>query len=96
MFFKDTRADLELCAVDDKKCVENPFLLKLKEIIFETHREENNMKGIVFVRTREVADFIASWMGETEELIHIKARKYTEAQTHLAEDGKVKESSSVK
>lgn len=47
------------------------------------------MRGIVFVRTRVVADIIASWMEETGELKHIKARKYTGAQAHGAEGGMV-------
>lgn len=71
------------------RCEENPLLLKLKEIILDTHREETDMRGIVFVRTRVVADIIASWMGETEELKHIKAKKYTGAQAPGAEGGKV-------
>lgn len=47
------------------------------------------MRGIVFVRTRVVADIIVSWMKETEELKHINARKYTGAQADGAERGKV-------
>ncbi|XP_065940807.1 antiviral innate immune response receptor RIG-I-like isoform X2 [Magallana gigas] len=89
-FFENARANLEICAVDDKRCEENPLLLKLKEIILETHREESNMRGIVFVRTRVIADIIVSWMKETEELKHIKARKYTGAQADGAERGTAK------
>lgn len=83
------RAELNICATDDQKCEENPLLLKLKEIILETHREKSNMRGIVFVRTRVVADIIASWMEETEELKHIKARKYTGAQARGTDGGMI-------
>lgn len=88
----DVREELNICATDDQKCEENPLLMKLKEIILETHREESNMRGIVFVRTRVVADIIASWMKETDELKEIKARKYTGAQARGTDGGMIFES----
>nr|NP_001292234.1 probable ATP-dependent RNA helicase DHX58 [Crassostrea gigas]AGQ42556.1 retinoic acid-inducible protein 1 [Crassostrea gigas] len=88
--FENVREELNICATDDQKCEENPLLMKLKEIILETHREESNMRGIVFVRTRVVADIIASWMKETDELKQIKARKYTGAQARGTDGGSTK------
>jgi hypothetical protein len=45
------------------------------------------MRAIVFVRTRILANILASWMDSTRELQHIKARKYTGAQAHSIDGG---------
>lgn len=45
------------------------------------------MRGIVFVRTRILANILVSWMDSTKELQHIKARKYTGAQAHNIDGG---------
>lgn len=70
------RGSLEVCVVDGKRCEENLFLLKLKEIIFDIYWEEINMRGIVFVCIWVVVDIIVLWMGEIEELKNIKVKKY--------------------
>ncbi|XP_061175548.1 antiviral innate immune response receptor RIG-I-like isoform X1 [Saccostrea echinata] len=78
------------CALDHERTAENPLMLKLKEIIITTHEEEPNMRGIVFVRTRILADILASWMDSSKELQHIKARKYTGSQAQTVEGGMTK------
>jgi ERCC4-related helicase len=78
---------LEECAFDRERTSENPLLLKLKDIIITRYTEEANMRAIVFVRTRILANILASWMDSTKELQHIKARKYTGAQAHNIDGG---------
>jgi hypothetical protein len=52
------------------------------------YAEDSNMRGIVFVRTRVLAECIASWIEKTTELQHIKALKYTGAQAQISKGGK--------
>ncbi|XP_062594919.1 ATP-dependent RNA helicase DHX58-like [Saccostrea cucullata] len=88
--FEGEYTKLAECALDQERTAENPLMLKLKEIILTTHAEEPNMRGIVFVRTRILADILASWMDNSKELQHIKARKYTGSQAQTVEGGMTK------
>ena len=78
---------MENSAADRQRSEENPLLLKLKQILIETYREESDMRGIVFVRTRLLAEIIANWMSETDELKPIKAKKCTGAGAQITEGG---------
>ncbi|XP_061172801.1 antiviral innate immune response receptor RIG-I-like [Saccostrea echinata] len=78
---------IEACAMDHTRTSENPLLLKLKEIILTTYAENPDMRGIVFVRSRILADLLASWIENTKELERIKALKYTSSLAKLSEGG---------
>ncbi|XP_062594920.1 antiviral innate immune response receptor RIG-I-like [Saccostrea cucullata] len=78
---------LEACAMDHTRTSENPLLLKLKEIILTTYAENQDMRGIVFVRSRILAELLASWIENTKELQHIKALRYTSSLAKLSEGG---------
>ena len=81
---------MENSAADGQRSEENPLLLKLKQILIETYREESDMRGIVFVRTRQLAEIIADWMSETDDLKPIKAKKCTGAGAQMTEGGMTK------
>ena len=81
---------MENSAADRQRSEENPLLLKLKQILIETYREESDMRGIVFVRTRLLAEIIADWMSETDDLKPIKAKKCTGAGAQITEGGMTK------
>lgn len=55
----------------------------------DTYHNESDMRGIVFVRTRPLADILASWMNETDDLKHIKAKKCTGAQAQRTDGGMI-------
>ncbi|XP_048727213.2 ATP-dependent RNA helicase DHX58-like isoform X9 [Ostrea edulis] len=88
--FENEIENLKVCTTDKRKSEENPLLLKLKEIIVDTYHNESDMRGIVFVRTRPLADILASWMNETDDLKHIKAKKCTGAQAQRTDGGMTK------
>ena len=78
---------MENSAADGQRSEENPLLLKLKQILIDTYKEESDMRGIVFVRTRLLAKTIVNWMSETDDLKLIKARKCTGAGAQNTEGG---------
>ena len=53
----------------------NPKLEKLKEMILKGCRDEES-RGIVFVKTRDLATAIVSWMKETPRLRELSAIKF--------------------
>nr|XP_022339462.1 probable ATP-dependent RNA helicase DDX58 isoform X2 [Crassostrea virginica] len=88
--FKNAKSHLENSAADGQRSEENPLLLKLKQILIDTYKEESDMRGIVFVRTRLLAKIIVNWMSETDDLKLIKARKCTGAGAQNTEGGTTK------
>ncbi|XP_053406755.1 antiviral innate immune response receptor RIG-I-like [Mercenaria mercenaria] len=54
---------------------ENPKLLKLEELINNTLANNDHTRGIVFVKTRELAKALISWMNETDSLKPLNAKE---------------------
>jgi len=46
----------------------NPKLEKLREMLIKAYRENAESRGIVFVKTRDLAKAIVSWMKDTRGL----------------------------
>ncbi|XP_061172835.1 antiviral innate immune response receptor RIG-I-like [Saccostrea echinata] len=88
--FENEKSNLQVSATDNTTTKENPLLLKLKDIIIDTYQTEPNMRGIIFVRTRELADILVQWMSSIEELKHIKAKTCTGANAKRSEGGMTK------
>ncbi|XP_045159837.2 ATP-dependent RNA helicase DHX58-like [Mercenaria mercenaria] len=66
---------------------ENPKLLKLKELILETMRGDENARGIIFVKTRALARTLKLWMHETVELKKLNANAYLGKVVSTGEGG---------
>ena len=67
----------------------NPKLEKLQEMILRAYRGEEkfkNSRGIVFVKTRDLATAIVSWMNETPGLKPLNAIKFV-GQNESADKG---------
>jgi ERCC4-related helicase len=54
---------------------ENPKLLKLGELIINILGNDKHAKGIVFVKTRDLAKAISNWMNETDNLKQFNAKE---------------------
>ena len=57
-----------LTAISADPQYENPKLNYLKKIILKYFGENEDSRGIVFVKTREMTVALMNWMTETEEL----------------------------
>ncbi|KAJ8317224.1 hypothetical protein KUTeg_005128 [Tegillarca granosa] len=57
---------LEHCESDPEH--DNPKLEKLKEMIMQAYTENKDMRGIVFVKTRDLVKAIETWMKQTQGL----------------------------
>ena len=67
----------------------NPKLEKLREIILRAYKgqeQSRNSRGIVFVKTRDLATAIVSWMKETPGLKDLNAIKFV-GQNESADKG---------
>ncbi|XP_062594929.1 ATP-dependent RNA helicase DHX58-like [Saccostrea cucullata] len=88
--FENEKSDLQVIAKDRRKTEENPLLLTLKDIIIDTYRTEPNMRGIIFVRTRQLSEILVSWMSTDDELKNIKAKTCTGSNAKRSEGGMTK------
>ncbi|WAR22433.1 DHX58-like protein [Mya arenaria] len=55
---------------------ENPKLLKLEQILSRVLCEDKNGRGIIFVRTRELAQALVRWVNETDGLNILNASDF--------------------
>ncbi|XP_052772382.1 ATP-dependent RNA helicase DHX58-like [Mya arenaria] len=55
---------------------ENPKLLKLEEILLRVLSNDQNARGIIFVRTRELAQALVKWVNETDSLNGLNASEF--------------------
>ncbi|XP_052773443.1 antiviral innate immune response receptor RIG-I-like isoform X1 [Mya arenaria] len=55
---------------------ENPKLLKLEQILSKVLCEDQNGRGIIFVRTRELAQALVRWVNETDGLNILNASEF--------------------
>ena len=54
--------------MDFSACSSNPKLAKIKEILLDVLGGHENARGIIFVKTRQLAGYMIKWMKETDEL----------------------------
>ena len=57
-----------LTKLDFSACSFNPKLTKIKEILLDVLGGDENARGIIFVKTRQLAGYMIKWMKETDEL----------------------------
>ncbi|KAL4231411.1 Interferon-induced helicase C domain-containing protein 1 [Mactra antiquata] len=69
---------------------ENPKLLKLQEVIWNTHGGNDNARGIIFVKTRELAVALTAWMNETVPLNSLNATEFVGQAASAMEGGSTK------
>ncbi|XP_053406754.1 ATP-dependent RNA helicase DHX58-like isoform X2 [Mercenaria mercenaria] len=55
---------------------ENPKLLKMEEIVMRIFNQNEDARGIIFVKTRELAQALVNWMKETEPLDALNASEF--------------------
>ncbi|WAR22444.1 DHX58-like protein, partial [Mya arenaria] len=65
---------------------ENPKLIKLEEILLRVLSSNQNARGIIFVRTKELAQALVRWVNETDSLKGLNASEFT-GQGAAASDG---------
>ena len=66
---------------------ENPKLLKMQEIILDVLGNNENGRGIIFVKTRELAKALIAWMHETHPLTLLNATEFVGQTASTAEGG---------
>lgn len=70
---------------------ENPKLVKMQEIITDhVLADDENGRGIIFVKTRELAKALVTWMRETEPLRKLHATEFVGQAASLTEGGMTK------
>jgi len=67
---------------------ENPKLLKLQEILVNNLVQDANARGIMFVRTRELAQAIVRWVNETPELDALHASEFVGQNAKTSSGGR--------
>jgi len=67
---------------------ENPKLLKLQEILVNKLVQDANARGIIFVRTRELAQAIVRWVNETPELLALQASEFVGQNAKASSGGR--------
>lgn len=77
---------MEYCSNDP--CHRNPKLTTLRHIIGEHFRENPGARVIVFVKTRELAKAIETYMNETKELSILKPKQFVGVQANRESGGK--------
>ena len=79
----------ELRAYKFDRCSDNPKLQKLREMILKAYeRNPENSRGIIFVRTRELAKAVCSWMKETDDLKVLNPIQFLGQNPHADKGGK--------
>ena len=68
MIGKKTDEKNQLAVISQDPHNINPKLEYLKKLILEFYQGNENSRGIIFVKTREMTVALVSWMTETKEL----------------------------
>uniref|UniRef100_K1QX86 RNA helicase n=1 Tax=Magallana gigas TaxID=29159 RepID=K1QX86_MAGGI len=86
--FDEIKSTLEDCSIDP--CHRNPKLTNLRDIIGEHFRENPGARVIVFVKTRELAKAMETYMNETKELSILKPIQFVGVQANRENGGMTK------
>lgn len=84
--FAEIKSILENCINDP--CHKNPKLTTLGHIICEHFKENPGARVIVFVKTRELAKVMETYMNETKELRILKPIRFVGVQANRESGGK--------
>lgn len=68
----------------------NPKLEKMKELVLDVLGRNEDARGIVFVKTRELARALIRWMNETDELKFLNAVEFVGQGAPAAQGGMTK------
>ena len=67
---------------------ENPKLVKMGQILQDVLVADNNARGIIFVKTRELANALVSWINETDDLKTLQASEFVGQNAATSKGGK--------
>ena len=68
---------------------ENPKLVRLGEIILKHVGNNENARGIIFVRTRELAKALVHWLKDWDTLKHLNATEFVGQVVSAKQGGKL-------
>ncbi|KAH3787131.1 hypothetical protein DPMN_165251 [Dreissena polymorpha] len=69
---------------------ENPKLVKMGQILQDVLVADNNARGIIFVKTRELAKALVSWINETDYLKILQASEFVGQNAATSKGGMTK------
>ena len=65
-----------LTVLDYKECSFNPKLTKIQEILLDILGQNDDARGIIFVKTRMLAQYLIKWMKATDVLLPLNPTEF--------------------